>query len=231
MLKGRNVPRVNNVTFALDVGTAVPATVRVVAVPDALIEVEPELRGDSYFVVRDEIVIVDRGREIVAVLPIGSSSARVEDRGRASGAMSLDRVQIREVQIELQRQGFEIGTPDGMLGPRTKQALIAFQKQRGFQATGEIDHDTFGALSGGQSETTGQAPAGRNGLPSDALGNNPQSNSRNGNASQSRSESPRSVRPNAGEPSTTGQSSGNLNGREGNPSSPQGERRRNENPR
>jgi Putative peptidoglycan binding domain/Protein of unknown function (DUF1236) len=232
MLNGRDVPRVNNVSFALNVGAAVPSNVRIVEVPEPLIELRPEWRSYSYFVVRDEIVIIDSGRHIVAMVPTGSSSARVEERGNARGAMNLDRVQIREVQIELQRQGFEIGEPDGMLGPRTKEALMSFQKQRGFQATGEIDHDTFAALGQGQgrgqSETTGQAP--RN-APSSGAGNNAQSNNPRGGNTPQASENPAGNRPGAGEPHTTGQSSGNLNGRQGNTPSTQGEQRRNETPR
>ena len=222
MLNGRDVPRVNNVSFALTVGTAVPSNVRIVEVPETLIDVHPEWRGYSYFVVRDDIVIVNSGRHVVAMVPTGSSSARVEERGGARSAMNLDRAQIREVQIELQRQGFEIGEPDGMLGPRTKEALIAFQKRRGFQATGEIDHDTFAALGQGRgrgkSETTGQAAP-----PSNAKNNAQSTKPQGGNVPQA-AENPGGNRPNAGEPRTTGQSSGNLNG-------PQGEQRRNENPR
>jgi hypothetical protein len=233
MLNGRDVPRVNNVSFALDVGAAVPSNVRIVAVPETLIELHPEWRGYSYLVVRDEIVIVDSGRHVVAMVPTGTSSAGVEERGGGRGAMNLDRGQIREVQIELQRQGFEVGEPDGMLGPRTKEALMAFQKRRGFQATGAIDHDTFAALGQGQgqgrgqSETTGQAP--RNAPPSGA-GNNAQSNNPQGSNVPQASENPGN-RPGGGEPRTTGQSSGDLNGRQGNSPSTQGEQRSNENSR
>src|SRR5262249_4066084 len=147
---GRDVPRVDNVSFALNVGAVLPSEVRVVAVPDILIEIHPEWRGHEYFVVRDDIVVVDSNRHVVAMVPTGSSSARVEERAGAASAINLDRAQIREVQIELQRQGFDIGEPDGVLGPRTKEALISFQKQRGFQASGQIDHDTFAALGGNE---------------------------------------------------------------------------------
>jgi hypothetical protein len=234
MLNARDVPRVNNVSFALNVGAAVPSNVRIVEVPETLIELHPEWRGYSYFVVRDEVVIVDSGRHVVAMVPAGTSSARVEERGGARGAMNLDRSQIREVQIELQRQGFDIGEPDGMLGPRTKDALMAFQKKRGFQATGQIDHDTFAALGQGQgegqgrgqSETTGQAP--HNASPSGA-GNNTQSNNPQGGNAPQTSEHTGANRAGAGEPRTTGQSSGNLNGRQENAPSTPGEQRRNEN--
>jgi hypothetical protein len=65
-----NAPRVNNVNFALTVGTAVPTSVRVVEVPPTLIEIHPEWRGHMYFVVGDEIVIVDRNHHIIAVIAV-----------------------------------------------------------------------------------------------------------------------------------------------------------------
>jgi hypothetical protein len=78
VLAGRNVPRVDNVTFALNVGVAVPATVRIVDVPPTLIEIYPQWRGHQYFVVRDEMVIVDRSRKIVATVPVGSSGGAAQ---------------------------------------------------------------------------------------------------------------------------------------------------------
>jgi hypothetical protein len=45
VLAGGNVPRVNNVNFSLRAGTTVPTSVRVVAVPPALIEIHPQWRG------------------------------------------------------------------------------------------------------------------------------------------------------------------------------------------
>jgi hypothetical protein len=70
VLTGSNVPRVNNVNFALSVGTAVPTRVRVVAVPAPLIEIYPEWRRHMYFVVGDQIIIVDRNHRIVAVISV-----------------------------------------------------------------------------------------------------------------------------------------------------------------
>jgi hypothetical protein len=65
-----NAPRVNNVNFALTVGTPVPTSVRVVEVPTTLIEIHPEWRGHMYFVVGEEIIIVDRNHHIVAVIEV-----------------------------------------------------------------------------------------------------------------------------------------------------------------
>jgi hypothetical protein len=70
VLTGSNVPRVNNVNFALNVGTTVPTSVRVVVVPPPLIEIYPQWRGHMYFVVGDQIIIVDRNHRIVAVINV-----------------------------------------------------------------------------------------------------------------------------------------------------------------
>jgi hypothetical protein len=145
VLAGSNVPRVNNVNLALGVGTVVPTTVRIVDVPPALIEINPAWRGHQYFVVRDEIVVVDRSRKIVAVVPVGSSGG-----------------------AQLKERRFDV-VVDGVLGTRTTRALTAFQRQQGFQVSGRIDTRTVTALglsnmSGAQGAqggaTTGQGSSG-----------------------------------------------------------------------
>jgi hypothetical protein len=160
-----DLPRVNSVNFSLSVGTVVPSRVRIVDVDPVLIEFFPQYRGHKYFVVRDEIVIVDNSRKVVAVMPVGSGrgGARLESGGKVSGgagAIDLAPDQIRQVQMVLIEKGFDIGEPDGRLGPRTTRALIAFQRQQGFQATGQIDSRTMTAL--GVSGTTGQGNQGAN---------------------------------------------------------------------
>jgi hypothetical protein len=44
--------------------------VHVVEVSPVLIEIHPEWRGYFYFVVNDEIIIVDRGHRIIAVIAV-----------------------------------------------------------------------------------------------------------------------------------------------------------------
>jgi len=72
VLRGGNAPRVtkSNITFSISVGTAVPRSVRVVELPPLLIEYYPAWRGYLYFVVDDEIIIVDRDYRIIAVLEV-----------------------------------------------------------------------------------------------------------------------------------------------------------------
>jgi len=69
VLKGSNVNRVSRVDFNVSVGTAVPRSVHLVTVPETIIVVHPAWRGFLYFVVNDEIIIVEpRTLEIVAVV-------------------------------------------------------------------------------------------------------------------------------------------------------------------
>jgi hypothetical protein len=217
VLAGRNVPRVNNVNFALGVGTVVPTRVRIVDVPSALIEINPAWRGHQYFVVRDEIVIVDRSRKIVAVVPVDSSGgAHLRGGGGGSIALNLSSDQIRQVQTVLRERGFSVEV-DGALGPRTMQAITAFQRQQGFQTSGRIDNQTItalglsnmtGAQGGAQgSATTGQGSAGS--TQGGAQQTPAQQNQGANQPSTSGQQAPAQQNQNAGEagqPSTSGQS-------------------------
>jgi hypothetical protein len=71
VLKERDAPRVSKVDFSLNVGTVVPRTVRVVAVPDVIVQYHPEWRGFRYFLVNDQLVIVEPDTlKIVAIVDV-----------------------------------------------------------------------------------------------------------------------------------------------------------------
>jgi peptidoglycan hydrolase-like protein with peptidoglycan-binding domain len=137
--------------------------VRVVEVPDTLIEINPEWRGHRYFVVSDDIVIVDSGHRIVATVPIGSSGAQLDTSRSAQlgtdDGMDLSGDEIRQVQIVLKQKNFFDGEPDGVFDARTREALILFQQRQGLQASGRIDVRTTAALGvsvrGGQQGNQG----------------------------------------------------------------------------
>jgi peptidoglycan hydrolase-like protein with peptidoglycan-binding domain len=79
---------------------------------------------------------------------------REHHRGGAPNA-NAGQEQVRQAQTALNQHGFNVGDADGKVGKRTKEALIAFQKQRGFRTTGKVDHTTLHALLAG-----GAAPGG-----------------------------------------------------------------------
>lgn len=60
----------SNVSFDVAVGTRIPRNVHVVVLPEEIVRIVPEYRGYEYFLVGNEIVIVDpRTLEIVAIIP------------------------------------------------------------------------------------------------------------------------------------------------------------------
>lgn len=59
---------------------------------------------------------------------------------------SMNQDTIRQLQEQLQNQGYEVGQVDGVLGPRTQDALMSFQRDQNLQATGRPDQQTMAAL-------------------------------------------------------------------------------------
>ena len=60
----------------------------------------------------------------------------------AAGGSSPDRLHVRDVQRTLALLNLDPGPADGRLGPRTKAALVRFQKAEGLSATGALDAPT-----------------------------------------------------------------------------------------
>jgi hypothetical protein len=103
-----NVQPVTNVNFSLSVGTAVPRDVRLQTLPADVVEVVPQYRGYSFFVVRDEIVIVEPSTyKIVTVLPrSGGNAAAAPAPSRSKVAFTdRDREVVRKhVHAKTERQ-------------------------------------------------------------------------------------------------------------------------------
>src|SRR4029077_28727 len=69
IVQERNAQRVSSPNFDVSVGARVPRTVRFAALPRTIVEVEPAWRGFEYFMIGDQIVVVDpRSMEIVAIV-------------------------------------------------------------------------------------------------------------------------------------------------------------------
>ena len=103
-----NVQPVNNVNFSLTVGTAIPRDIRLQTLPADVVEVVPQYRGYSFFVVRDEIVIVEPSTyKIVTVLPrSGGSTAAAPAASRSKVSFTdKDRDVVRKhVKTRTERQ-------------------------------------------------------------------------------------------------------------------------------
>jgi len=71
VIRNEHVAPINNADFALSIGARVPRErVSLRPLPSEVVTIYPEWRGYEFFLVRDEIIVVDpRTLEIVAVLP------------------------------------------------------------------------------------------------------------------------------------------------------------------
>jgi len=96
VLKERNVNRADHVNFSINVGTRVPRSVRLVALPAAVFSLVPQYRSYRYFVANDEICIVDPNTyEIVDVVSTGTQTARgQEPRGMAQLMLTQEEKRI-----------------------------------------------------------------------------------------------------------------------------------------
>src|ERR1700730_3104165 len=81
--------------------------------------------------------------------PSWNTPARCGPSQHPQAAANLSKDDIREAQLELRRHsGLYNGSPDGVIGPQTKQALVRFQKDNGLEQTGTLDARTMVAMFG-----------------------------------------------------------------------------------
>jgi membrane-bound lytic murein transglycosylase B len=55
-----------------------------------------------------------------------------------AGDYALSKAQRAELQTLLSRRGYDVGTPDGVVGPKTRAAVLAFQAASGLPADGYV---------------------------------------------------------------------------------------------
>ena len=89
VIREQRVSPVTNVNFSISVGTRVPRSVHLVALPASVISLVPQYRSYRYFVANDEICIVEPSSyEIVEVIAASDRTARGGDRA-GSGMLTL----------------------------------------------------------------------------------------------------------------------------------------------
>jgi localization factor PodJL len=60
---------------------------------------------------------------------------------------------VRNIQLILAKNGYDVGTPDGVMGGKTKKAIAAYQAANGMKATGEVDEALVKSLLAKTKET------------------------------------------------------------------------------
>jgi peptidoglycan hydrolase-like protein with peptidoglycan-binding domain len=73
-------------------------------------------------------------------------------------AQQLSSDQVKQIQQALQDKGVSPGPVDGVVGPKTKQALRQFQQDQGIAGSGQINEQTLQALDLEAQEFMGVSP-------------------------------------------------------------------------
>jgi len=107
-------------------------------------------RGPAFLVYRNFDVILDWNRSILYALSVAYLSDRLNGNGKLT-AKSIDepllsKVDVLQIQNTLNLLGYDTGTPDGMVGPKTRQATRMFQSDIGLVADGYVGYELFQQL-------------------------------------------------------------------------------------
>jgi Protein of unknown function (DUF1236) len=106
LLKERNVNRAHNVNISVSVGTRVPRSVHLAALPAEVISIVPTFRNYRYVVIDDQVCIVDpNSYEIVDVVAVSGRTARGGDgpTGQASLVLTEEEKEIVLRSVDMDR--------------------------------------------------------------------------------------------------------------------------------
>ena len=78
-------------------------------------------------------------------------------QGALLGTINLTHSQTRMLQQALNSDGLNAGPVDGVMGPRTRDALKKYQSQKGLNASGQVDRQTLGALLSQRGQSSASA--------------------------------------------------------------------------
>jgi len=85
----------------------------------------------------------------------GMDKMRGQGGQSEQSGMQMSSEQISQVQSKLNQEGYNVGTPDGVLGRKTSQAIAQYQRDHGQQATGKLDQSTLSSLGVGMAGEKG----------------------------------------------------------------------------
>ena len=66
--------------------------------------------------------------------------------GAAGASAGATRAEIARAQDLLNRLGYDAGAPDGLMGPRTRDAILEYQLSEGLETTGTVTRETLAQL-------------------------------------------------------------------------------------
>ena len=91
-----------------------------------------------------------------AALGVGSADAAARPTSATAGPAAR---YVREAQRALRNLGYQPGPVDGIVGPKTKEALAKYQRSENIAVTGRLDSETMVRLDIQKRLFQGQARA------------------------------------------------------------------------
>lgn len=109
-------------------------------------------QGPAFLVYDNFEVIMRWNRSQLYALAVGHLADRINGAGKLiqqppENQPKLSIVQVKEMQARLLALGFDPGTPDGILGPATRQAIRAFQISVDMKPDGYPSEQVFTGLN------------------------------------------------------------------------------------
>ncbi len=100
-------------------------------------------RGPAFLLLPNFDVIKRYNNSDSYALAVGHLADRIIGGGSfatpwPAGDYALNKAQRTELQSLLGRAGYDVGTPDGVVGPKTRAAVMAFQSRAGLPADGHV---------------------------------------------------------------------------------------------
>jgi localization factor PodJL len=68
-----------------------------------------------------------------------------QESGEKTASVDMKKA-VQDIQAVLNKNGYDVGNPDGVMGGKTRAAIVQFQKDNGMEPTGEIDQTLVGTL-------------------------------------------------------------------------------------
>lgn len=123
------------------------------ALPDSSILLPAGARGPAFLVGPNFRTILRYNNSTSYALAVGLLAQRLTGGATTLAPWPRDlqamtRAQLQAVQTALNAQGFDCGTPDGMMGPATRRGVRLYQRSRGMPADGYPTLDLLQHLQG-----------------------------------------------------------------------------------
>ncbi|MBX7201266.1 MAG: lytic murein transglycosylase [Rhodospirillaceae bacterium] len=117
---------------------------------DAALVLPGGVKGPAFLVYEDFRVIMKWNRSVSYALAVGHLADRISGGGPLVAAGQNDpplkREDVLQLQTDLAALGFLKNTPDGVLGPVSKQAARSFQRANGLPPDGYVDAPLMAAV-------------------------------------------------------------------------------------